>query len=240
MSPRTLGIVYVASLAFHGGLAAVVSAIEPAPVVETIRITMREAPPPPPEPEAPPPPPEVEAPPPPPPPEPAAPPPPRPRAEPPLEAPAPPAAPPPMLGASMQGGVGLGGVAIPAGEATAPPPEPRVTRAAARTLEAPAEQAPRAASGEGCTEEVTRPRPISMPQPAYTEAARAASIEGRVRVRVEVDATGAVASVTVLEGLGHGLDEAALEAVRGARFEAATRCGDAVSAAFTISVRFTL
>jgi len=238
MSPRTLGIVYVASLAFHGGLAAVVSAIEPAPVVETIRITMRDTPPPPPEPETPPPPPEIEASPPPPPPESGAPPP-RPRAEPPPPV-VPPPPPPPMLGAAMQGGAGLGGVAIPVGEATAPAAEPRVTRAAARTLEAPVEQPPRAAPDQGCAEEATRPRPISMPQPAYTEAARAASIEGRVRVRVEVDAGGAVASVTVLEGLGHGLDEAALEAVRGARFEAATRCGDAVSATFTISVRFTL
>ena len=61
MSPRTLGIVYVASLLFHGGLAAVVSAIEPAPVVETIRITMRETPPPPPEIEASPPPPPPES-----------------------------------------------------------------------------------------------------------------------------------------------------------------------------------
>ncbi|MBX3271341.1 MAG: hypothetical protein KF729_13835, partial [Sandaracinaceae bacterium] len=55
MTARTLGLVYVVSLAVHGGLAALVSAIEPPAVIETVRITMRDAPPP--EPDAPPPPP---------------------------------------------------------------------------------------------------------------------------------------------------------------------------------------
>lgn len=247
MRARTLGFVYAASFALHGGLAAIVSAIEPPPVVETVRITVREAPPPP-EPEAPPPPPpEVEAPPPPPPPpEPVAapPPPPRPRPETPPPPPAPtPAAPPPLLGASMQGGVGLGGIAVPVGETSGVPASQqteRVTRqAAARELEAPPPEPRRAAAPE-CTEEASRPRPLSMPQPAYTETARAAGIEGRVRVRVDVDESGAVANVVVLEGLGHGLDEAAIESVRGARFEPAVRCSRPVSASFTISVRFTL
>ena len=45
--------------------------------------------------------------------------------------------------------------------------------------------------------------------PEYTEEARAAAIEGKVRVEITVDASGAIRSVKVLEGLGHGLDEAA-------------------------------
>ena len=130
---------------------------------------------------------------------------------------------------------------IPAGDVHAPQrtPEP-VTRREARTLEeAPA---PRAARAEetGCAEEASRPRPLSMPQPAYTDAARTAAVEGRVRVRITVDGTGTVTGVEVLEGLGHGLDESAIEAVRGARFEPSQRCGTAVEATFTISVRFTL
>ncbi|UJR81754.1 energy transducer TonB [Sandaracinus amylolyticus] len=249
MAKNRIVLLYVGSLLAHGVLAAAVSAIEPPARVETVRITMREAPPPPPEPvEPPPPPPEPEAPPPPPPeaaPEPA--PPPRPRAEPPPEAAPPPpvpAAAPLDFGVAMQGGVGLGGVAVPVGDVHASPTAPReaVTRtASARTLEAPQEErAPRAASEDACAEEATRPRPVSMPQPAYTDEARTAQIEGRVRVRIEVDATGAVTNVEVVEGLGHGLDEAAAAAVRDARFEPAMRCGEATSATFTISVRFTL
>jgi protein TonB len=59
-------------------------------------------------------------------------------------------------------------------------------------------------------------------------------------VELTVDATGAVAQARVVEGLGHGLDEAAIEAARTYRFEPATRCGKAVSATFTIAIRFTI
>ncbi len=63
-----------------------------------------------------------------------------------------------------------------------------------------------------------------MGRPEYTEEARAASIEGKVRVEITVDASGAIRSVKVLEGLGHGLDEAAVRAVEGATFEPAQQC----------------
>jgi protein TonB len=231
--------IYGASFVFHAGLAVVFASIEPPPVMETVRIELRDPPPveEPPEVEEPPPPPEPETP--PPPVAEAPPPPPRPQAEPPPPPPQAPA-PPPMLGASMQGGVGAGGIALPAGSTQAPAAQPEpVVRRAERTLEA-APEPERQAAESGCAEEASRPRPISMPQPAYTDEARTATIEGRVRVRIEVDATGAVSNVEVLEGLGHGLDEAAIEAVRGARFDPALRCGEAVSATFTISVRFTL
>ena len=79
-----------------------------------------------------------------------------------------------------------------------------------------------------------------MPHPAYTEDARAAGVEGKVRVEIAVDASGAVSSARVLEGLGHGLDEAALDAVRGATFTPAARCGSPVGSTFTLSVRFAL
>ncbi len=101
--------------------------------------------------------------------------------------------------------------------------------------------APRAAHDEeACEGAPTRPRVISMEQPEYPDAAREAEIEGRVRVELHVDETGAVTSARVLEGLGHGLDEAALAAARAARFEPATRCGRPVEATFTVGVRFAL
>jgi periplasmic protein TonB len=79
-----------------------------------------------------------------------------------------------------------------------------------------------------------------VPQPGYTEAARAALVEGKVRVQLTVDETGRVVSVKLLQGLGYGLDEAALAAARQAEFEPAMRCGKPASATFNISMRFSL
>jgi len=58
-------------------------------------------------------------------------------------------------------------------------------------------------------------------------------------VELTVDETGRVVEVRVLQGLGYGLDEAALAAARSATFEPALRCGKPSRATFTISMRFT-
>jgi len=47
----------------------------------------------------------------------------------------------------------------------------------------------------------------------YPAAAESAGIEGRVRLRVALDARGHVTSARVLRGLGYGLDEAAVDAL---------------------------
>src|SRR6185312_4245521 len=51
----------------------------------------------------------------------------------------------------------------------------------------------------------------------YPAEAEAAGVEGDVRLRVSLTAEGRVSGVRVLSGLGHGLDQAASEALR-------TRC----------------
>ena len=99
-----------------------------------------------------------------------------------------------------------------------------------------ASELPKAA--DPCQEAAAKPKLVNLPQPAYTEAARASGIEGKVRLSITVDATGQVANVQVLQSLGHGLDEAALAAARVARFEAAVRCGKPASSTFTVSMRF--
>jgi protein TonB len=48
---------------------------------------------------------------------------------------------------------------------------------------------------------------------AYPPEATRAGVEGKVRLRVALDAQGRVSSARVLRGLGHGLDEAAVEAL---------------------------
>lgn len=49
-------------------------------------------------------------------------------------------------------------------------------------------------------------------------AARAAAVEGRVRVQLTVLADGTVGEAVLVEGLGHGVDEEVLRVVREARF----------------------
>lgn len=91
-----------------------------------------------------------------------------------------------------------------------------------------------------CTEPPTKPKPQGFVQPQYTDEARAAGIEGRVRIKLSIDASGNVSDATVLSGLGHGLDQAALAAVRRLHFSPATECGKPVASSFVISMRFVL
>lgn len=55
----------------------------------------------------------------------------------------------------------------------------------------------------------------------YPPAAKAQGIEGQVKLDVTIEADGAVGEVRVITGLGHGLDEAAVKALRRCRFEPA-------------------
>ncbi len=148
---------------------------------------------------------------------------------------APSPAPGPDFGVTLSGGGGGGGPAIAGGGV--PPGGSGTGPGAAETVRKVLAPAPKA---DTCEEPVKKPKAIAVPQPAYTEAARAAGVAGRVRVEITVDERGRVAKVRVLEGLGHGLDEAALAAARAATFEAGTRCGKPTAATFTVSMRFSL
>ena len=133
---------------------------------------------------------------------------------------------------------GPGGVAVPVGVPSGVPNGTGPTRRReSRSLAPTAAAAPQRAAV--CAGESRKPKPLSMPHPRYTSAAREAGVEGRVRVEITIGAGGEVQSARVLSSLGHGLDEAALEAARAARFDAALECGRAVSATFTVSIRFT-
>jgi protein TonB len=95
--------------------------------------------------------------------------------------------------------------------------------------------------GEGlCDGALTKARPLSLVRPGYTEEARRARVQGRVRIELAVDDRGEVQDARVLEGLGYGLDEAALEAARRLRFSPAMRCSRPVAAPFVIAMRFVL
>ncbi len=166
----------------------------------------------------------------------------------PAEAPPPPSeAPPPAapladlpdFGVSLSGGVDGTGIALPVGGSTK-----SAAREAKAALPAPKKLQPAAAAAsdalDPCSDPPAKPKPRSVPQPAGTEAARAAGVEGKVRVQLTVDESGRVVDVKLLQGLGYGLDEAALAAARQAEFEPAVRCGTPTRATFNISMRFTL
>jgi periplasmic protein TonB len=59
---------------------------------------------------------------------------------------------------------------------------------------------------------------VYCPQPSYTEEARKAKLQGKLLLRVLVGTDGRAQRIQVVQGLGMGLDERAIEAVRGWRF----------------------
>jgi protein TonB len=137
----------------------------------------------------------------------------------------------PDLGLAL-GNDGPGGLSVPQGRRGA---DAQVPSAPVR---APPPKVLAPKPSDECSEPVVKPKLRSMSQPAPTTAAREAKVEGRVRIEVAVRADGAVTGVTLLAGLGYGLDEVSLEAARHASFEPATRCGKPVAASFVIALRF--
>jgi protein TonB len=143
----------------------------------------------------------------------------------------------PDFGVAFSGGVDGTGIALPVGgNSRSGTQAAQPTKTAPKRLLAAADSA----ALDPCEDPPAKPKPRSVPQPAGTEAARAAGVEGKVRVQLTVDETGHVVDVKLLQGLGYGLDEAALAAARQAEFEPAVRCGKPTRATFNISMRFTL
>ena len=81
---------------------------------------------------------------------------------------------------------------------------------------------------------------LSKPKPVYTAEAREQRIEGEVVLEARFAADGQVEVLRVLRGLGHGLDEAAAEAVRAMDFRPAMSNGAPVDSVLSVSVRFHL
>jgi len=87
---------------------------------------------------------------------------------------------------------------------------------------------------------VTAPRAIYKPDPEYSEEARKAKYQGTVVLGLIVDAAGRPRGLKVEHGLGMGLDEKALEAVRNWKFEPAEKDGKPVAVAISVEVEFRL
>jgi TonB family protein len=87
---------------------------------------------------------------------------------------------------------------------------------------------------------VTAPVPLYMPEPEYSEEARAAKYQGTVVLYAEVDANGRPHNLKVMRSLGLGLDEKAVEAAVKWKFRPGYKNGKPVTVATTIEVNFRL
>jgi TonB family protein len=81
---------------------------------------------------------------------------------------------------------------------------------------------------------------ISKPTPAYTQEARQLKLEGDVLLEVRFSSNGQLQILRVVRGLGHGLDESAVNAARQIRFKPALRNGTAVDSTAIVHVVFRL
>jgi protein TonB len=74
----------------------------------------------------------------------------------------------------------------------------------------------------------------------YPEIAKRAGIEGKVYVLAFVDETGTVTKAEIIKGLGAGLDEAALKAVKATKFKPGKQRGKPVKVQVSIPIVFKL
>ena len=81
---------------------------------------------------------------------------------------------------------------------------------------------------------------LSKPAPVYTPEARQKKIEGDVELDVEFTASGQVHVLRVLQGLGYGLDEAAVAAAQQIHFNPARRDGQPVDSHGRLRIVFRL
>jgi len=87
---------------------------------------------------------------------------------------------------------------------------------------------------------VLAPRPLTTPDPDYTEQARQAKLQGVCVLGLIVDADGKPQDIRVLRKLGLGLDEKAIIAVSQWTFAPATKDGTPVPVRISVQVSFKL
>ncbi len=90
------------------------------------------------------------------------------------------------------------------------------------------------------TKRCPRVSPISQPKPQYPALAAASHYTGVVILEAVIATDGSVRDVKVLRGLGMGLTEAAVDAVKQWRYKPAMLEGVPVQFALTVTVNFKL
>ncbi len=87
---------------------------------------------------------------------------------------------------------------------------------------------------------VSAPEVLFAAEPVFSEEARKSKVGGIVKVYLVVDTNGRPTHERVIQGIGMGLDERALEAVRQYRFKPAMENGRPVAVEMNIEVTFTI
>lgn len=87
---------------------------------------------------------------------------------------------------------------------------------------------------------ITAPILVFKTEPEYSEEARKAKLQGTVLLVIEIDEHGTARRISVRQGIGLGLDEKAVEAVKRWRFRPATRNGRPVPSNAVVEVFFRL
>jgi TonB family protein len=84
------------------------------------------------------------------------------------------------------------------------------------------------------------PKLVKEVEAEYTQEAVDARVEGTVTLKLTVSSKGEVTEATVLDGLGYGLDQSAVEAARQFEFEPAEINNQPAAVSLTFKVRFSL
>lgn len=87
---------------------------------------------------------------------------------------------------------------------------------------------------------VSAPVVISHQEPAYTQQAKDAHVEGQVMLSIVVDNQGVPTQITVTKSLEPSLDASAVTAVEGWRFKPGMKDGQPVPVKATLVVNFKL
>ena len=88
------------------------------------------------------------------------------------------------------------------------------------------------------TSDVSSPVVIFQSDPEYSEEARKANYQGTVILNIEITPDGRATNIRVGRGLGLGLDEKAIEAVKQWKFKPGYRDGRPVTVPTTVEVNF--
>jgi TonB family protein len=87
---------------------------------------------------------------------------------------------------------------------------------------------------------VTRPKPISSPDPSFGDEARLAKYQGTVTLKMVVDRTGSTRDIHIVSPLGCGFDRRAVEKVATWKFVPATKDSEPVDVELAVEVDFHL
>jgi TonB family protein len=88
------------------------------------------------------------------------------------------------------------------------------------------------------TEDITPPQLTDVASPEYTPEAKKKKIEGQVTLAIVIDKNGDVVDAKVVKGLGYGLDENAIAAVKVWKYKPAEKNGEPIAVKMEVTLDF--